>query len=94
MDALFQFNGIYKDVFSTDKRYIDVLGGRGRGGSHFGTDYFLYLITCPEYFRGYFVRQVLSDIRDSLFRDFKDRIEENETLRLDDFHIQDNAMEL
>ena len=94
MDALFQFNGIYKDVFSTDKRYIDVLGGRGRGGSHFGTDYFLYLITCPEYFRGYFVRQVLSDIRDSLFRDFKDRIEENETLRLDDFHIQDNAMRI
>lgn len=94
MDALFQFNGIYKDVFSTDKRYIDVLGGRGRGGSHFGTDYFLYLITCPEYFRGYFVRQVLSDIRDSLFRDFKDRIEENETLRLADFHIQDNAMRI
>ena len=91
MDALFQFNGIYKDVFSTDKRYIDVLGGRGRGGSHFGTDYFLYLITCPEYFRGYFVRQVLSDIRDSLFRDFKDRIEENDKLRIKDFHIQENS---
>ena len=94
MDALFQFNGIYKDVFSTQKRYIDVLGGRGRGGSHFGTDYFLYLITLPNYFRGYFVRQVLSDIRDSLFRDFKDRIDENKTLNFSDFHIQDNAMRI
>ena len=81
-------------MFTTGKRYIDILGGRGRGGSHFATDYALYLITRNEYFRGYFVRQVLSDIRDSLFRDFKDRIEENDTVRLSDFHIQDNAMRI
>lgn len=72
----FHFNEIYEPVFSTDKRYIDIWGGRGRGGSHFGTDYFLFMITQPRYFRGYFVRQVYADIRDSLFRDFKDRIED------------------
>ena len=94
MDALFQFNGLYKDVFSTKKRYIDVLGGRGRGGSHFGTDYFLYLITLPQYFRGYFVRQVFGDIRDSLFRDFKDRIEEKEIFGKNDFRIQENSMRI
>ena len=94
MIPTFRFNHIYKEVFRTDKRYIDIWGGRGRGGSHFGTDYFLFLITQPRYFRGYFVRQVLSDVRDSLFRDFKDRIEENETLNINDFAIRDNDMRI
>ena len=90
----FNFNEIYKPVFSSQKRYIDIFGGRGRGGSHFGTDYFLFLLTCPKYFRGYFVRQVYSDIRDSLFRDIKDRIEDNPSLRMSDFHIRDNDMRI
>lgn len=90
----FHFNDIYEPVFNTDARYVDIWGGRGRGGSHFGTDYFLYLITQPHYFRGYFVRQVYADIRDSLFRDFKDRIDDNPTLSMDDFHIQDNSMRI
>ena len=94
MDLVFRFNRIYAPVFNTDKRYIDIWGGRGRGGSHFGTDYFLNLITQPKYFRGYFVRQVLSDVRDSLFRDFKDRIEENKSINIDDFQIRDNDMRI
>ncbi|MBD5584498.1 MAG: hypothetical protein HDQ88_05400 [Clostridia bacterium] len=93
-ELVFHFNSIYAPVFSTEKRYIDIWGGRGRGGSHFGTDYFLYLITQPAYFRGYFVRQVLADVRDSLFRDFKDRIDENPTLNIEDFHIQENSMRI
>lgn len=87
-------NKIYRPVFTSDKRYIDIFGGRGRGGSHFGTDYFLFLITQPHYFRGYFLRQVFADIRDSLFRDFKDRIEENQSLDFDDFHINENEMRI
>lgn len=94
MELVFRFNRIYAPVFTTNKRYIDVWGGRGRGGSHFGTDYFLYLITQPKYFRGYFVRQVLSDVRDSLFRDFKDRIEENGSININDFQIRDNDMRI
>lgn len=90
----FDFNAIYRPIFTTSKRYIDVWGGRGRGGSHFGTDYFLFLITQPKYFRGYFIRQTFNDIRDSLFRDFKDRIEDNPTIRLEDFHIQENEMRI
>lgn len=93
-EQVFRFNRIYTPVFTTTKRYIDIWGGRGRGGSHFGTDYFLFLITQPAYFRGYFVRQVLSDVRDSLFRDFKDRIEENESLDIADFRIQENNMRI
>lgn len=85
----FQFNEIFQEVFFTDKRYIDIWGGRGRGGSHFGTDYYNYLITQPKYFRGYFVRKVLNDIKDSLFQDIKDRINENSTLNIEDYKINE-----
>lgn len=72
------FNSIYKEVFTTKARYIDIWGGRGRGGSHFATDYFLFLLTQPKYFRGYFMRSIFGDIKESLFRDFKDRLEDSE----------------
>ena len=91
---VFKFSRIYKEVFKTDKRYIDIWGGRGRGGSHFGTDYFLFLITQPQYFRGYFIRQAFHDIRDSLFRDFKDRIAENDSVDIEDFRINENEMRI
>lgn len=90
----FYFNQIYAPVFSTDKRIIDIHGGRGRGGSHFGTDYFLFLITQPAYFRGYFVRQTFNDIKDSLFQDIKDRIDENPCLNIEDFHVNENTYSL
>lgn len=90
----FHFNHVFAPVFTTNKRYIDIYGGRGRGGSHFGTDYFLFLITQPYYFRGYFIRQAFNDIRDSLFADFKDRINENEDLSIEDFHINENEMRI
>lgn len=51
-------------------------GGRGRGGSFTATRYFLHLITQPQYFRGYLMRSIYHDIRESLWRDFKDRIDE------------------
>lgn len=73
-----EFAEIYEPLFTTDARYIDLWGGRGRGGSFTGTQYFLHLITQPEYFRGYFMREIAGDVRESLWRDFKDRIEEAE----------------
>lgn len=90
----FRFTNTFSPVFKSKARYIDIWGGRGRGGSHFGTEYFLFKITQPEYFRGYFVRQSFTDIRDSLFRDFKDRIAENQTLNSADFHIRENDMRI
>lgn len=94
MEIIQTFNEVYEPIFTSSARYIDVWGGRGRGGSHFGTEYFLHLITKPDYFRGYFIRQAFKDIRDSLFRDFKDRIMDNPTVRLEDFHINDNEMRI
>lgn len=90
----FRFNKIYAPVFRSDKRIIDIWGGRARGGSHFCTEYFLFLITQPHYFRGYFVRQTFHDIKDSLFRDFKDRIEEHPTIEIDHFSFDNNEMRI
>lgn len=87
-----RFNRLYRPVFGTKARYIHIWGGRGRGGSYFGTDYFLHLITQPKYFRGYFMRQVAGDIRESLWRDFKDRIEDNPTVNEQFFALADFAM--
>lgn len=87
-----RFNHKYQPVFISPARYVHVWGGRGRGGSHFGTDYFLYKITQPQYFRGYLMRQVAGDIRESLWRDFNDRITDNESVDPSLFALQDFAM--
>lgn len=87
-----KFNGVYREVFTTKARYIHIWGGRGRGGSFFGTDYFLHKITKPDYFRGYFMREIFGDIRESLWRDFKDRLEDNETIDQKFFHLRDDSM--
>lgn len=76
MEINLEFSPVYKPLFETDARYIHLWGGRGRGGSFTGTQYFLHLISQPEYFRGYLMREIQADIRESLWRDFKDRIEE------------------
>lgn len=90
-DIEWNFNSTFKEVFTTDARIIDICGGRGRGGSHFGTDYFLFLLTQPAYFRGYFMREVFSDITGSLWQDFKDRLEEKEDmLNMDDFVLNES----
>ncbi|MDR1416606.1 MAG: phage terminase large subunit [Prevotellaceae bacterium] len=89
----FNVGRAFKPVFATDKLIIDIVGGRGRGGSYFGTDYFLYLLTTARYFRGCFLRQAFNDIRDSLFKDFKDRIEEHD-LPPSLFHINESEMRI
>lgn len=77
MNNTFEFNEIYQPVFTTKARYIDIWGGRAGGRSFFGTEYFLFLITQPMYFRGCFLRNVAADIRESLWQDFKDRVDES-----------------
>lgn len=90
-----EFNELFAPVFYTDARYIHLWGGRARGGSHFATDYFLFLITQPGYFRGAFLRAVFGDIRGSLWQDFKDRLDalcEAGMLRLTDFKMNESLM--
>lgn len=90
----FHFNGLYKKVFAGGFSVFDICGGRGRGGSHFSTDYFLYRITHTDYFRGYFMRFIHSDIRGSLYQDFRDRVEEHEEIDERDFDFNDSRLEI
>jgi len=88
-------NKLYGPVFTTKARYIDLWGGRARGGSYFATDYFLFLITQPKYFRGVFMRAIYGDIRGSLWQDFRDRLTdafERGELNEKDFAIRDEKM--
>lgn len=89
-ETILEFAAKYKALFTTKARYIDLWGGRGRGGSFTGTQYFLHLIQQDKYFRGYFMREIAGDVRESLWRDFKDRIEE---AGLEDyFSVNETAM--
>ncbi len=65
---------IYNPVIDSTCRYIHLWGGRSRGASHFATNYFLYRLTLRGYFRGGFVRATFSEIKNSLYRAFKDRL--------------------
>ena len=58
-------------------RYIDLWGGRGRGGSFEATLFALFRFNNPRYARIAFVRKVYNDVRESLWKDFKDRVAES-----------------
>lgn len=78
---------------------IDMWGGRGRGGSYNSTKYALFAILTLPYFRGYFMRAVGGQIRDSLWRDFRDRVKEFEevnNIKLEEtiLHFNDGEMEV
>jgi len=90
MPLSLSFNEIYEPLFTTKARHIHFWGGRARGGSYTATQYFLHLMTEPAYFRGYIMREVLSDIRESLWLDLKDRIEEAELTHL--FELEESKM--
>lgn len=90
--ATVRFSYKYKPLFTANARYIHLHGGRSRGGSHSGTNYYLHLVTQPEYFRGYLLREVLNDVRGSLWQDFKDRVEECPDVDENDFHFNENSM--
>ena len=78
----------FAPVFSFEGRYIDLVGGRGGGRSHFATSWIFMLLTGRPYFRGFLVRRTLNDIRLSSYRDLKDRIELS-GLPMADFHFND-----
>ncbi len=89
---------IYEPLYNPPEgiRYIDLWGGRTRGGSFEGTLYALYRLTSPAYARIALVRQVHRDIESSLWQDFKDRAfaeEEGVCLNEKDFRISDHKMQ-
>src|SRR6478609_2051658 len=88
------FLELYEPVFTTRARFVDIWGGRGGGRSYFGTEFFLFMIMQPAYFRGFLVRQHFATIRTSLWADIKDRLENNKTIDPSHFHIVDTRMHI
>lgn len=83
-------NEKYRELFTTDKRYAILMGGRGAGRSTVGSQFANAKLVAPEYFRCAIMRYVLGDIRNSIYREITDRAEENGVL--DKFHINDSMM--
>lgn len=83
-------NEVYRPLFTTDKRYIILMGGRGAGRSTVASQYANARLAAPEYFRCAIMRYVLGDIRNSIYREITDRAEENGIL--DALHINDSQM--
>ena len=83
-------NKVYRPMYLTKARYILLYGGRAGGRSYAGVQYFIIKSRSPEYFRGYFMREVFGDIRESLWRDFNDMIEDLGIK--DEYQLIDNSM--
>lgn len=87
MDLILPISSYAKELFTNNDFYeCDLWGGRGRGGSHQLTLHALREMISLPYYRGYFVRAIHGHIRDSLWRDFKDRVEEVSDLNHFDFY--------
>src|SRR3954471_7063976 len=87
-----KLNKTYLPLLNTTARYIHLWGGRGRGGSHTATDYFLHLQMHLPYFRGYFMREVFGDVKGSLWQDYKDRMSDNETINSKLFGLNEHEL--
>jgi len=66
----------YAPVLSHSKRYYLIAGGRAGGRSYFASQYATARLIEKSYFRCAIMRYVLGDIRNSIFQEIRDRIEE------------------
>jgi phage terminase large subunit len=65
-------------LLETTKRYVLLYGGRARGGSHAMSQRVVHDTKHNDYSRAAIMRYILGDIRDSVWTDFKDRLEDFE----------------
>lgn len=72
-----QVNQIYQPLFTTDARFVIIMGGRGAGRSTVASQYANAKLIAPEYFRCAIMRLILGDIRNSIYKEITDRAEEN-----------------
>lgn len=89
---MIQLLKVFKPAWTTTKRYVIKVGGRGGGKSH--DEAYFHVLKCRQipYYRGVLVREVHTTIRDSQFAEVKSALEdlgiENE------FIIRENVMEI
>jgi len=85
-------NEIYKPLFTEHPRYLILMGGRGAGRSTVASQFANAKLVAPEYFRCAIMRYVLGDIRNSIYREITDRVEENGAK--DSYSINDSTMSI
>lgn len=86
-----RFNKKHKHILNTDKRYILLIGGRGSGKSYLASSLMAYWLFTEKYFRALMMRFTLTDVRPSLFQDFKDRITD---FNLAGLKVTDHSMDI
>lgn len=69
-------NEKYAPLFTDPRRYVILMGGRGAGRSTVASQFALAKLRASTYFRCAIMRFILGDIRNSIFQDISDRIEE------------------
>lgn len=85
-------NEAYKDLFLKKPRYFILMGGRGGGRSTVASQFALAKLRSKDYFRCAIMRYILSDIRNSIYREIIDRAEEKGVIN--DIHVTENTMAL
>ncbi len=70
-------NEVYKPLFTSRLPYKILMGGRGAGRSTVASQYGVAKLVAPEYFRCAIMRLVLGDIRNSIYKEISDRVDEN-----------------
>lgn len=83
-------NKTYVEAFSTKARYIILMGGRGAGRSTFASQYALARLLDTGYFRCAIMRYILGDVRNSIYQEILDRIDEKDVRFAT--HINDSMM--
>lgn len=93
MELKQEINKKYLPVLTTKCRYVILMGGRGAGRSTFASQYATgKLVATLQYFRCAIMRLILGDIRNSIYQEIIDRIEEA-GIR-DALHINDSMMDI
>ena len=83
-------NKIYKPLFTSSPRYYILMGGRATGRSHTASQFILSKLLSSSYARIAIMRFILGDIRNSIFQEMKDRIEEAQLE--DSIEIKDSSL--
>ncbi len=83
-------NSIYEPLFTSPKRYIILMGGRGAGRSTAASQFALAKLRAPEYFRCAIMRFVAGDIRNSIYQDIVDQAELHDIK--DQLDIKENTL--
>lgn len=88
--GVYMVNDCFLPLYEEYHYLIDLWGGRGSGKSHHAVDFADYLLQGKEYCRVAFLRLHLDSVRDSLWLDFNDRLEERQSASL--YKITQNNM--